>query len=298
MPFFSIVIPTYNRASFIQQAISAIRSQKFEDFEILIIDDGSIDNTEEVVKNVKDPRVLYFRKENGERGAARNFGTKLSKGKYINFFDSDDIFMENRLSIFYKYIIENKFPDFIHSRFKIKDASGNERKQVLGSYKNFNRDLISNNFLACGSVFLRRELALAEPFVEDLDLTTAEDWELWLRISPKVIRLDIPLPTYWQMEHIGRSLNTINWNKIKLREEKLLHYFTKESNEFYGSLKGLFIADRYTYLALCIFELSMPKKVLINHLLNSISQSFLVFTRKRFWAALSKLFKSRKYVSQ
>ena len=73
-PAFSIVIPTYNRAHLIGKTIESMLRQEFQDFEILVVDDGSKDNTGDVVKTFTDSRIQYFKKENAERGAARNYG--------------------------------------------------------------------------------------------------------------------------------------------------------------------------------------------------------------------------------
>ncbi|MBK7856746.1 MAG: glycosyltransferase family 2 protein [Bacteroidetes bacterium] len=89
--FFSFVIPTYNRASLIGKTIQTLLNQSYQNFEVIVVDDGSTDNSEEVV-NAFDPSKVSFHKiPNCERGAARNYGAKISKGDYINFFDSDDL---------------------------------------------------------------------------------------------------------------------------------------------------------------------------------------------------------------
>src|SRR6187431_742724 len=92
MIFFSVIIPTYNRAHFILEAVDSILAQNYSSFEAIIVDDGSTDNTRSVIENkyARDTRVRYFQKKNEERGAARNFGLKEAKGNYAVFFDSDD----------------------------------------------------------------------------------------------------------------------------------------------------------------------------------------------------------------
>lgn len=89
-PVFSVVIPTYNRAKIISRAIQSILNQTFGEFELVIVDDGSIDGTGEVIKQINDPRLCYFRQENRGVSAARNAGVKSARGKYIAFLDSDD----------------------------------------------------------------------------------------------------------------------------------------------------------------------------------------------------------------
>ena len=76
---FSVVIPTYNRATFVTKTIQTFLEQTYTNFEIIVVDDGSKDNTAEMVQNISDPRLRYYKKENGERGAARNFGLAQAK---------------------------------------------------------------------------------------------------------------------------------------------------------------------------------------------------------------------------
>src|SRR6187402_5348 len=91
--FFSIIVPTYNRSGFIKDTIYSLVGQTFKNFEVIVVDDGSTDNTAEIIKELQltDERIKYFYKTNGERGAARNYGIKKAQGGYITFLDSDDI---------------------------------------------------------------------------------------------------------------------------------------------------------------------------------------------------------------
>jgi len=93
-----VVIPTYNRAAMIKRAITSVLTQDHEDLEVIVVDDLSRDNTEEVVRGIKDPRVKYIRRpENKGAGAARNTGIRESRGGYIAFLDSDDEFLPGKL---------------------------------------------------------------------------------------------------------------------------------------------------------------------------------------------------------
>ncbi len=91
-PFFSIIIPTYNRAKLITRCLSSVINQGFDDFEILIVDDGSTDETQKVVNGFSenDSRIRYFSQDNQGAGEARNHGAKVAKGEYLVFLDSDD----------------------------------------------------------------------------------------------------------------------------------------------------------------------------------------------------------------
>ena len=99
---FSVVIPTYNRGHVLSRAINSVIEQSFTNFELLIIDDGSIDNTKEIVSEINDSRIVYFRQDNKGAPNARNTGIEIAKGFYIAFLDSDDCF--------YPYHLENALP--------------------------------------------------------------------------------------------------------------------------------------------------------------------------------------------
>jgi glycosyltransferase involved in cell wall biosynthesis len=104
-PYFSIIIPSYNRAHSIRKAIDSILTQTFKDFEIIVIDDASKDNTQEVISSIEDDRIYYFKNEiNKERCVSRNIGIEKSKGKYICFLDSDDYHLPDHLQEIYNEI--------------------------------------------------------------------------------------------------------------------------------------------------------------------------------------------------
>ena len=119
-PIFTIVIPTYNRAHLIVKTIDSVLNQKFKDFELIIVDDGSIDNTELVVAPYLNSFVHYYKNKNAERAAARNFGILKSIGKYVTFCDSDDIIYPDYLSNAYETIRKNESIIWMHLAYEIK----------------------------------------------------------------------------------------------------------------------------------------------------------------------------------
>lgn len=108
-PFFSVIIPTYKRAHAILKAIESVLNQTFQDFELIVVDDASPDDTEHIVKSIKDDRIVYLKNEsNQERCLSRNRGINVAKGKYICFLDSDDYHLPNHLQDLYGLIQEKK----------------------------------------------------------------------------------------------------------------------------------------------------------------------------------------------
>ena len=121
-PFFSVIVPTYNRIERLLPTLNSILKQDFENFELLIVDDGSTDGTEErITKNYADnPQVIYFYKKNEERSVARNFGFQKSKGEYVVFFDSDDFMHSNHLSSLKSKIDLHPNCNFFTTKFQFK----------------------------------------------------------------------------------------------------------------------------------------------------------------------------------
>src|SRR6185312_5112303 len=146
--FFSIIIPTYNRAALISDTIKAALNQTYKNFEVIIVDDGSSDNTGEVVALIKDERLKYFKKKNEERGAARNYGTEKALGDYINFVDSDDIIYPHHLQKAYEFILKHSKPEVFHFGYEIVTPQNALVKRVDNLKGNINKKLIVDNFLS------------------------------------------------------------------------------------------------------------------------------------------------------
>jgi glycosyltransferase involved in cell wall biosynthesis len=127
-PSVSIILPTYNRATFLPRAIDSIRSQTWTDWELIIVDDGSTDNTRELVARLRTgipQRVRYLRQENRGAYGARNTGLDLATGEYIAFFDSDDVWLPHHLSDCARALAENPDVDWVYGACRVIDfASG------------------------------------------------------------------------------------------------------------------------------------------------------------------------------
>lgn len=182
-PFFSVIIPTFNRAGSIVEAIESVLSQTYKDFELIIIDDGSTDNTKELVTKVseKDTRIIYVYQENAERSAARNHGIELSKGQYICFLDSDDIYLPDHLKLFYETIEKHNF----EKAFFL----GNSLSEIKGKYikdppyvteTDDPIELVLKISICSQRTSIHRSILEEHNF--DIGLRVGEDQELWSRI--------------------------------------------------------------------------------------------------------------------
>ncbi len=231
-PFFSIVIPSYNRAELLPETIDSILKQEFKDFEIIIIDDGSEDNTEEVIqkKYAKEIRLQYIWTENGERGLARNNGFRKSSGEYVLFFDSDDFMLSNHLSTLKKYIDSLDSPNFIATKHFLKSEKGhviyNSSKDLKQGWYNYSA-LIDGNWLACHFCVKRSNPNLIL-FEEDRQYAILEDWMFLIMNlhGDKIFLIDEF--TIQQRIHDGRSMNN---NKLIIeRRDRATNYLIDRVN--------------------------------------------------------------------
>jgi glycosyltransferase involved in cell wall biosynthesis len=289
-PYFSIVIPTFNRAKLLLETLNSILTQTDVSFEIVVVDDGGADNTEELVTSLADSRIRYLKIVNGERGAARNAGRQASHGQYINFFDSDDIFYPC-LGMIRQFLELNGFPPVVFGQIDVLTSEGNVNPVSRPPFSHFRANIIHNNFLACGSVFLKRHVAIAFSFSEDRDLSGSEDWEFWLRVYSRYEFLNTHVTIFRQREHKSRSLRTHQADRIIVRESKFARLISENRDlllrRFSNSDINLLLADRTTFIALSQFILR-DRKSSLQHLLIALRWSPRVLSRKRFWAVLKK----------
>jgi glycosyltransferase involved in cell wall biosynthesis len=287
-PFFTIVVPCYNRAAIVVATIEAILKQDYQDFELIVVNDGSRDHTQAAVATIQDARVRYFYKENGERGAARNFGARQAKGQYINFFDSDDEMYPNHLRVVKDFLSSHGSIEVVHTGYEVLDEDGRLVHEVCDFQQDTNEVLLYDNPLACNTVFVRRDVAIANPFVEDRRLASAEDWELWLRLASKYPFHSIAAKTFCLREHSGRSLNTISPNAIIARDE-LFGQLIKQNSDFhrrYPTHEAGFIADRYTFITLTLALSKTRRLDTLRYLWKAMQIDYTVIWRRRFLASV------------
>jgi perosamine synthetase len=184
-PRVSVIIPTYNAAEMVGEAIESVLAQTYSDFEIVVIDDGSTDHTEGTVRRFGD-RVRYFKQENRGVSAARNAGIERSLGQYIAFLDSDDLWWPEKLAEEIPLFDADPKLGLVYCDWAV--ASGESVLQ--SSYHKDLRpargyvfdELVQRGFILTSGVVVRRE-CLSDVGNFDKSLSVAEDYDLWLRIS-------------------------------------------------------------------------------------------------------------------
>lgn len=217
-PFFSIIIPTYKREQLIGNTLKSVLAQTFTDFEVLVIDDGSKDSTNAVVAALNCSQIIYYEKENGERGAARNYGIVRAKGRYITFLDSDDILYPTHLEVAYRFLTSHQNVQCYAQAYEIKDTqTGNVLvSSTFVRETTVNQNITKGNLLSCFGVFVRKDVLSTLNFEEDRRFAGTEDWLLWLRLAARY-------PFYYNNEVTGAMLEHENRSVLSFNEESLVY---------------------------------------------------------------------------
>lgn len=185
MPTISVIIPAYNRAGVLMDAVRSVLAQTFRDLELIIVDDGSTDSTRQVVESLTDPRVRYVYRPNGGPAAARNTGLDAVKGDYIAFLDSDDYWPADFLKTMMAALSKKKGYGLAYCSIKLVDAQGRTVRirtpEAVCRSGWVTWHLFRRGFVSPVAVLIRRERLKGIRFEEQLK--TAEDSDFFLRLS-------------------------------------------------------------------------------------------------------------------
>ncbi len=216
-PFFSIIIPTYNREKYIQETIKSVLDQTFVDFELIIIDNHSEDTTKDKIEFFSDKRIFFYQNDkNYERCYSRNRGIALAKGKFILLLDSDDLYEENHLHNWYEFInqIDVKENAFFVSAKKLLQ-NDHILLQPNIQIKEHPVSYFFQNPILPGQVCIHSTMAKQYSFRSDLLIF--EDAALWMELA-----LDYPvifnsISTFIYRNHDDNSVNVLKYNAYYLR---------------------------------------------------------------------------------
>jgi len=186
-PFFSVIIPSYNHARFIGKAIQSVISQSFQDFEIIIIDNNSNDETDQSIAQFLDKRIRIIKvNNNGIIAKSRNIGIKESNGKWISFLDSDDYWHNHKLISVYKYILRKKQVDVIcHDEQYLR--KNKKFKNIYGPISNqiYKQLIYTGNCFSTSATSIRANFVKENQlfFREKIEFITVEDYDYWMLLA-------------------------------------------------------------------------------------------------------------------
>ncbi|PWK18209.1 glycosyltransferase family 2 protein [Xanthomarina spongicola] len=256
-PFFSIIIPLFNKEAYIKNTLLSVFNQSFKDFEVIIVNDGSTDNSLNIVDTFKDERIKIFSKTNEGVSAARNFGFTKASGKFLTFLDADDIWEETFLEQVFKLI--NNYPE--EHVFATALNIRTEKGSYYATYNNLNLNIneiavldyfqysLDHSILHCASsVFSREVINTIGEFNKTLN--TSEDTDYWIRIGLKypIVFLNKPLATHQVVENGLTKSNRKRFKSIDYSSYKALNqsvYFNEyiNKNMFASALKYRLVGD-------------------------------------------------------
>ena len=218
---FSIVIPCYNREQFLTRSITSVLSQKFPIWKLVVVDDGSTDNTKEVVASFNDARITYVYQENAERSAARNKGIAHTEAEWLCFLDSDDVLLPEHLHVLASFIENQKpSPGLIATGLITQQGQITKKKAFLTLQKNVLEE-IGSNFLIPTQVCVHRSVLEKDQF--DVRFRLWEDTHLWLRIAAQYPVYQIE--EYTAIQHIHEHGTVVQGMK-KISIKEVLQYIS------------------------------------------------------------------------
>jgi len=184
----SIVIPAYNASQWIAETLESVLAQSFSDFEVIVVDDGSTDNTANVVSRFK--RVQYIHKPNGGEGSARNVGIQAAQGEYIAFVDSDDLWFPDKLRLQLEFLKQTRMGWVYCDGYVFDGSSGKDLHKFSDVTQLHSGDILRplffRDFIPSPTPVIHRSvLEDVGYFNESRLIQMREDWELWLRIAAR-----------------------------------------------------------------------------------------------------------------
>lgn len=282
----SVIIPLYNKEAIIERTLKSVLSQDYDDFEVVIVDDGSTDNSLEIVEryleqlkllnlsNLSNSQSLrsvnIVRQPNGGPSKARNTGVKHAKGEWIVFLDADDEFLPGALSTFSKIADNNKDCNFIVTSFLVKRKDGSE--YILSNYKGkvsnpFKEHCLNRIVPHTGSNMYKKELVLNCPFNEKI--RRYEDFDVWFRMYRKarmIATKDITFVLNKQYAEASKGRQDISEdfigyldfrNKSFWEKMSLYRLFIEERNNYPEECKTLYKDLYYRYDLLLLYKLML-----------------------------------------
>lgn len=197
----SICVPTFNRKDYLKQTLNSIYAQTYKGYEVIVVDDGSTDGTEEMIKTA-GYAVRYYWQENRGEAVSRNRLIELARGRFITFLDSDDLLMPDAIERMMNVMEAESGEVVVYGPYLRIDEYGNicgrcKRKLYSG---HVTRYLFQDIFIhSCGSMFSKKALEEAGGFEESLPLCA--DYDLWLRLSLKYPFVALSEPTFKRRRH-------------------------------------------------------------------------------------------------
>jgi teichuronic acid biosynthesis glycosyltransferase TuaG len=250
-PLVSIIIPTYNATSYIEEAVGSALNQTYKNIEVVIVDDGSTDGTRSVLDPyIKEKKIIYVRQDNKGLAGARNTGMRAAHGEFIALLDSDDMFLPNKIERQVGYLIDH--PECGVSYCNIAHFYEEEPEKLLKlSYEYYSGDevfpqLLQENFINPLTVVLRRS-AIDQVGLFDESYKRSEDWEYWVRLAYRGVRFCY-VPEVLAKYRMRKTSLSYNWMSEVERKEKEVDIFASLSQKMSSAERKKYQMGRTVFI--------------------------------------------------
>lgn len=248
MPIISVVIPAYNAEKTIKETINSVLNQTFQDWELIIINDGSSDQTGEIIQKIIDSKIKLFSYQNAGVSISRNRGIAKASGEFIAFLDHDDLWTPDKLELQLQALQEHSNAALAYSWTDHCDESG--KVIALGRHitmqGNIYENLLVDNFLDTASNPLIRKSALDEVGQFDPTINSSGEWDLWLRLASRYPFVGISKTQVFHRVSSGAMSASIESHKKECLE--VIERTFKQAPESIQHLKKASLANIYKYL--------------------------------------------------
>lgn len=283
MPLISVVIPVFNGQNTIKETVESVLCQTFQDYELIIINDGSTDSTVEVILSISDPRIKLFNYPNAGLSASRNRGVTHAKGEYISFIDADDLWTPDKLEKQLNKLQENpqavlaySWTDYINESSKFLYSGSH-----ITANGNVYEKLLLTNFLENGSNPLIRRQVLTEVGGFDESLSAAEDWDMWLKLAIRYEFAAVPsTQILYRVSTRSMSSNVLKQERASL--QVIEKAFSQAPKSLYY-LKQQSFSNLYLYLTIKSLEGNVTRSkaiVAFRYYLNAVKNDISLLQRR------------------
>lgn len=259
---FSVIIPCYNSENFISNAIQSVLNQTNEVEELIIVDDGSSDNSVKVIKDLftknrsRKTNFIIIKNSHQGPGAARNAGIKKASSEWICFLDSDDYWEENKIEVVEKYIKKNKNINFLcHNEYVIK-LNGVKKFSNYSKFYKYEIPLFDQiyyrNYFSTSAIVCKKKLLENNFF--NTNLMSAQDYELWIRASNKINLFFVPEVLGYYVERKGNITSGNLYNRM-INEVLIANMYKQKAGLklFMLRLTRIYISYIYYFIKRLIF---------------------------------------------
>lgn len=266
-PLVSVILPVYNGENYLRLAIESVSRQTFTDYELIIVDDGSVDATAEIVRAYESPRIRYVRQENTGVSGAFNHGLRLATGRYISWLSHDDVFMPTKLEKQVQAISQSAGPSVCYTDIQMMDSEGKvflNRSLPEHGREDALRNVLTGGFISLASYSLLYDRrCIDEVGMYSLEWRYAQDVDMLARLARRFPLIRVPEFLMQVREHTARGIRSRKW------EREITRYFTEKLNstpieELFPEIKPttrserarafMWLADRLASVPLPVYQ--------------------------------------------